>query len=190
MNQTTIPLNEQFEDWFLTLTADQQIFVRKTLVSIYNTEVSRMLSEILFMRDPADLQPEQAGQLMEYIQDFVIQGTDQDVIGGYIGELIAKDTSLKELTDIIVKYAEIIEPTDGSISEYGESVVESEGVDIHDWRKQMFAELGSDIKEVFPEESTNIILEVQQKRAVLRAEDLEANLGQGTRMDFGHQKLH
>lgn len=189
MNVVTYPVHEHFEEWFSTLTADQQVFFRKTLVSIYNTEVSRMLSEILFMRDPADLQPEQAGQLMEYIQDFVVQGTDQDVIGGYIGERIAKDTSLKELTDIIVKYAEIIEPTDGSISEYGESVVESEGVDIHDWRKQMFAELGSDITEVFPGESTNIVQEVQKKRAVLRAEALEASIGQGAHADFGHQKL-
>lgn len=190
MNTTSQPLNEHFEEWLFSLTSDQQIFVRRTIASIYNREISQMLSEILFMRDPIDLQPEQAQQLMSDIESYVVEGTEQDVIGGYFAELISEDDSIKELSDIVVKFAEIIEPTDGSTSEYSESIVADEGVDLQTWRKQTFSELASDIKEAFPDESNNIILEVQQKRALLRAEDLESNIHQGATIDFGHQNLH
>ncbi len=190
MSNTTQPLNEHFEEWLSSLTSDQQIFVRRTIASIYNREISQMLSEILFMRDPVDLQPEQAQQLMDDIESYVVEGTEQDVIGCYLGELISEDDSIKVLADIIVKFTEIIEPTDGSISEYSESIIVDEGVKLDVWRKQTFSELASDIKEAFPDEANNIILEVQQKRMLLRAEDLESNITQGAKIDFGHQNLH
>lgn len=190
MSNTLQPLHEHFEDWLGSLTADQQVFVRKTVASIYNEELSKMLSEILFMRDPIDLQPEQAEQIMNYIESYVVQGIEHDVMGACLAELISEDDSLKALSDIIVKFAEIIEPTDGSTSEYSESIILDEGVDLDAWRKQTFSELASDIQEAFPDESNNIILEVQQKRVLLRAEDLESNLNQGAKIDFGHQNLH
>lgn len=190
MSNTTQPLNEHFEEWLGSLTADQQVFVRKTVASIYNKELSQMISEILFMRDPIDLQPEQARQLMDDIESYVLEGTDQDVMGACLAELISEDDSIKELSDIIVKFAEIIEPTDGSTSEYSESIIVDDEVDLQTWRKQTFSELASDIKEAFPDTATNIILDVQQKRVLLKAEDLESNINQGATIDFGHQNLH
>jgi hypothetical protein len=189
MNQLA-PLHEHFEEWFSTLTPDQQVFVRKTFASIYNVEVSQILSEILFMRDPADLEPEQAGQLMENIEEYVVQGTDQDIIGGHIADIIQGDSTLEEFTDILVKYTEVIEPTNGSTSDYSESAATGDNITVDVWRKKMFEELASDIKEVFPDTANNIILEVQQKRVLLRAEDLESNIHQGATIDFGHQNLH
>lgn len=190
MNQTITPLHERFPDWYTNLSSEQQMFIRKTLISLYNSDVAEMLSQSLFLRDRENLEPGQAGQLMEYIEQFVEEGTLHDAIGEYLVETIHHDESIQTFSDILVKLMEIVEPTDGSTSEYAQQASEYEGKTISEWQKGVFAEIGSDLAEVFGSDATDIAREVQQKRALRRAEDLESNINQGATIDFGHQNLH
>ncbi len=169
MNQVA-PLHEYFPEWYDSLSNEQQMYVRKVLVSVYHHDIAEALSRMFYLRDLENLNESEQMQLVQEIDDFVAGGTLGGFLGEYAAELVTEDLHINTFPDLLGKLTEIIAPADGSVSDYSTEMAAMAGLPVDAWTKATLGDLSSDLKEAFPQQAEQFALEWQRKRAMSRGE--------------------
>lgn len=177
------PLHQHFTEWYDSLKSEQQTLVRKIMASIYYKDVADMAHTMLQSQDVD-------GQIRDMLDDFVKTVDLQGMVGDYVCHLIQEDQSIQSFSDILVQLSEGIEPINGTTTDENVTVADAENLTIDQWRKQTYNDIATEVAKLFPDQRDMWVKEWQQKRALKRSTDLEANLKQGARINLDRRHLY